>query len=67
MKCPDGTYQVTSCLYWGDCQEDTSHSATAAFTIDVATGKLASQLAQYCVYFNKEVAPGALGRQIPGV
>jgi len=67
MKAPDGTYQVLSCLFWGDCQEDTSHSATSAFTVDVGTEKIASQVAQYCVYFNKKVAPGSIGRQIPGI
>lgn len=67
IKCPDGNYQVLSCLFWGDCQEDTSHTATAAYTIDVGTEQIASQLAQYCVYFNKEVRTGPIGRKIPGI
>lgn len=44
IKCPDGSYQVLSCLLWGECEGLTSHGTTAGFTIDVKTEQIAQKL-----------------------
>ena len=67
IKCPDGSYQVLSCLYWGECEGLTSHGTTAGFTMDIKTEKVAQKLYQYGVHFNKPGHEDYIGTKIPGV
>jgi len=44
IRLPDGTYQVLSCLIWGECKGPTSHYTEAGFTIDLQTETVAQKL-----------------------
>lgn len=67
IKCPDGSYQVLSCLLWGECEGLTSHGTTAGFTVDVKTEQIAQKLYQYGVHFNRPGNEGYIGKKIDGI
>jgi hypothetical protein len=60
---PDGSIQVVSTIFWGDCSDDTSHSTNTGLAIDVATGKYCGVLGHYTAHFAK---PGNVNTALIG-
>ncbi len=47
----DGTVKILTCIYWGNCSENTTHSTRSGYMVDVATGNLLKSICWYCAGF----------------
>jgi len=50
---PNGDIQIVSCIMWCDCDEDTSHTCSNGYSIDVWDGKVVGGIGQYSAHFNQ--------------
>lgn len=67
---PDGTVEVWTVLYWGDCQDGkTSHTTNGGYVIDVANEEISGTCAWYAPYFANMVKKRdfSTGHSLPGV
>merc|ERR1712167_66281 len=63
---PDGFAKVLSCLYWGDCTGDSSHSTRAGYTVDIETETIQDGARWYSPFFANMDAK-LTGTKLPGI
>ena len=53
---PNGEIGIISCLLWGNCEGETSHSTQNGYSIDIHTCKVVEPVRHYSAYFIKDEA-----------
>jgi hypothetical protein len=66
MITDDGA-KVLSCLFWGDCQNDSSHSCTSGYAIDVETETFHSVVKCYSAGLALSTSDDRIGTKTTGV
>jgi hypothetical protein len=56
---PNGEIGIASCLLWGNCEAETSHSTQNGYSIDIHTCKVVEPVRHYSAYFTKDEAQTA--------
>merc|ERR1712224_382082 len=54
MRLNSGEIVTLSCIYWGNCTGNTSHTTQSGYLVDAKTGEFLSAVSWYVAYFKDQ-------------